>query len=261
MEAIFSVTRVKLPRVFLTSFFSHSALRAASQAGHRIANPFDRTPTSSATQWQHGLAVVALLALFTLLTGCGASRSGSAPQQLDLGAGYAESKATSLSAAQHPPIAVPAGSAASLLTEPAVIWRVGDAGQPQAYTTFQWAAPPVRLVMQRIVDRLSLQGPVLQQNAAGDLPQVGLNLQRFEQTFSEDGSTSVGQLTLQAILLKSGKVIEQKLLDIKVPAGTQDALGGAQALREATEQAAEQVAQWLTVQLKPVQLKPAQLKR
>ena len=39
------------------------------------------------------------------------------------------------------------------------------------------------------------------------------------------------------------------MLDIKVPAGTQDALGGAQALREATEQAAEQVAQWSTVQL------------
>lgn len=39
------------------------------------------------------------------------------------------------------------------------------------------------------------------------------------------------------------------MLDIKVPAGTQYALGGAQALREATEQAAEQVAQWSTVQL------------
>jgi len=145
---------------------------------------------------------------------------------------------------------VPAGSAASLLTEPAVIWRVGDEGQPQAYTTYQWSAPPVRLVTQRIVDRLSLQGPVLQQNAVGDVPQVWLNLQRFEQTFSADGLSSVAQLTLQVILIKSGKVIDQRLLDIKVPARTQDALGGAQALREATEQAAEQVAQWLTTQLK-----------
>ena len=100
------------------------------------------------------------------------------------------------------------------------------------------------------MDRLSLQGAVLQQNAVGDLPQVRLNLQRFEQTFSADGSTSQGQLILQAILIKSAKVIDQKLVDIKVPARTQDALGGAQALREATDQAAEQVAQWLTVQLK-----------
>jgi ABC-type uncharacterized transport system auxiliary subunit len=108
----------------------------------------------------------------------------------------------------------------------------------------------VRLVTQSIVDRLSLQGPVLQQNAVGDVPQVWLNLQRFEQTFSADGLSSVAQLTLQVILIKSGKVIDQRLLDIKVPARTQDALGGAQALREATEQAAEQVAQWLTTQLK-----------
>ena len=131
-----------------------------------------------------------------------------------------------------------------------MIWRVGDAGQPQAYTTYQWVAPPARLVTQRLVDRLSLQGAVLQQNAVGDLPQVRLNLQRFEQTFSADGSTSQGQLILQAILIKGAKVIDQKLVDIKVPARTQDALGGAQALREATDQAAEQVAQWLTVQLK-----------
>jgi cholesterol transport system auxiliary component len=192
----------------------------------------------------------ALSTLLVLLSGCGVGRSGSAPQQLDLGAGYGNAKVGAVAAVRHPPIGVPAGSTASLLTESAVIWRVGDAGQPQAYTTFQWAAPPVRLVTQRIVDRLSLQGPVLQQSAAGDMPQLWLNLQRFEQTFSEDGSSSVGQLTLQAILIKSGKVIEQKLLDIKVPAHTQDALGGAQALREATEQAGEQVAQWLTVQLK-----------
>jgi len=198
-----------------------------------------------------GFAGPLLLMAILLLSGCGVGRSGSAPQQLDLGAGYADLKAGTVAAIQHPPIAVPSASAASLLTETAVIWRVGDAGQPQAYTTYQWVAPPARLVTQRLVDRLSLQGPVLQQNAVGDLPQVRLNLQRFEQTFSVDGSSSVGQLTLQAILITGTKVLDQRLLDIKVPARTQDALGGAQALREATEQAAEQVAQWLTVKLKP----------
>ena len=197
-----------------------------------------------------GFAGPLLLMAILLLSGCGVGRSGSAPQQLDLGAGYVDLKAGTVAAVQHPPIAVPSASAASLLTETAVIWRVGDAGQPQAYTTYQWVAPPARLVTQRLVDRLSLQGPVLQQNAVGDLPQVRLNLQRFEQTFSVDGSSSVGQLTLQAILITGTKVLDQRLLDIKVPARTQDALGGAQALREATEQAAEQVAQGLTVQLK-----------
>ena len=250
MQSIFSLNRVQSPRGVLTWFFRASATPAAVQSGHRAANQLVRPLTPPTIWWPHGLAGVTLLALLVLLTGCGAGRSSSAPQSLDLGAGYVDSKKSSIAALRHPAIVVPAGSAASLLTESAVIWRVGDAGQPQAYTTYQWAAPPVRLVTQRIVDRLSLQGPVLQQSASGDLPQVWLNLQRFEQTFSEDGTSSVGQLTLQVILIRNNKVLEQKLLDIKVPAGTQDALGGAQALREATEQAAEQVAQWLTVQLK-----------
>ena len=188
------------------------------------------------------------MAAAVLLTGCVSGRGGAALQQLDLGAG--SSTRAVVSTVQHPPIAVPAASAASLLTETAVIWRVSDAGQPQSYTTYQWVAPPARLVTQRIVDRLSLQGAVLQQNAVGDVPQLRLNLQRFEQTFSADGRTSQGQLTLQAILIRGNQVIDQKLVDLKVPAQSQDAPGGARALRDATDQAAEQVAQWLTVQLK-----------
>jgi ABC-type uncharacterized transport system auxiliary subunit len=250
MQSIFSFNRVQATLVFLRGFFNVSATRIAPQPECRSANHFVSPLTSYATWRQYALIGAALFVLLVLLTGCGVGRSGSAPQQLDLGAGYANLKTGMVAAVQHPPIAVPTASAASLLTETAVIWRVGDAGQPQAYTTYQWVAPPARLVTQRLVDRLSLQGPVLQQNAVGDLPQVRLNLQRFEQTFSADGRVSVGQLTLQVILTKGNKVLDQRLLDIKVPARTQDALGGAQALREATEQAAEQVAQWLTVKLK-----------
>ena len=246
MQFIFSFCR---PQAFLAWLSCTTVTRAPSRSEHPLGNQLARALISQATWRQVALAAMASL-LLVFLTGCGAGRSGSAPQQLDLGAGYADAKVSPAASVRHPPIAVPPGSAASLLTESAVIWRIGDAGQPQAYTTYQWVAPPVRLVTQRIVDRLSLQGPVLQQNAVGDMPQVWLNLQRFEQTFSADGSSSVGQLTLQAIFIKGTKVIEQKLVDIKVPAGTQDALGGAQARRDATEQAAEQVAQWLTVQLK-----------
>jgi cholesterol transport system auxiliary component len=250
MQSIFFFNRVQATHVLLSGFLNASATRIASQPERRSANQFVRPPTSCATWRQYASIGMALFVLLVLLTGCGVGRIGSAPQQLDLGAGYADVKAGAVAAVQHPPIAVPSASAASLLNETAVIWRVGDAGQPQAYTTYLWVAPPARLVTQRMVDRLSLQGPVLQQNAVGDLPQVRLNLQRFEQTFSADGSSSVGQLTLQVILIRGTKVLDQRLLDIKVPARTQDALGGAQALREATEQAVEQVAQWLTLKLK-----------
>ncbi|MDO9025731.1 ABC-type transport auxiliary lipoprotein family protein [Zwartia sp.] len=187
-----------------------------------------------------------------LLSACALGDGAEAPKQLDLGAGYT---ATVGSLPEMPPIAVPAATSASLLTETMVVWRVGDQGQPQAYTTYQWVAPPARLVTQRIIDRLSLQGAVLQQNVGGELPQLRLNLQRFEQTFSADGVSSQAQLTLQAVLMRGQTVLGQRLIDLRIPATSQDAPGGAVALRKATDQAAEQVAQWLTG-LRSTALKP-----
>lgn len=190
------------------------------------------------------------------LTACVSGNGATAPRQLDLGAGLeftgasgAREVTTAVTTANMPampPIAVPPANSASLLSETMVVWRVGDQGQPQAYTTYRWVAPPARLVTQRIVDRLSLQGAVLQQSIGGDVPQLRLNLQRFEQTFSSDGSSSQAQLSLQAVLLRGAEVVGQRLINIRVPATTQDAPGGAVALRMATDQAAEQIAQWLT---------------
>lgn len=182
------------------------------------------------------------------LTACASGNGATAPRQLDLGAGleFSGASETTANMPAMPPIAVPPANSASLLSETMVVWRVGDQGQPQAYTTYRWVAPPARLVTQRIVDRLSLQGAVLQQNIGGEVPQLRLNLQRFEQTFSTDGISSQAQLSLQAVLLRGAKVVGQRLINIRVPATTQDAPGGAAALRMATDQAAEQIAQWLT---------------
>lgn len=185
----------------------------------------------------------ATLGVVSVLTACALGERATAPKQLDLGAG-APITATTLP--EMPPIAVPPANSASLLTETMVVWRVGDQGQPQSFATYRWVAPPARLVTQRIVDRLSLQGAVLQQNIGGEVPQLRLNLQRFEQTFSADGASSQAQLTLQAVLMRGSVVVGQRLINIRVSAATQDAPGGALALRTATDQAAEQVAQWLT---------------
>jgi len=197
--------------------------------------------------------LVTLLGIVSVLTACSLGDHAAAPKPLDLGAGSslgalegAGGAATLAALPEMPPIAVPPANSASLLTETMVVWRVGDQGQPQGYTTYRWVAPPARLVTQRLVDRLSLQGAVLQQNIGGDIPQLRLNLQRFEQTFSLDGATSQAQLTLQAVFMRGSEVVGQRLINIRVPAATQDAPGGALALRTATDQAAEQVTQWLT---------------
>lgn len=195
---------------------------------------------------RRGMQLAAVLPLLAALVACGANRSSGTPAQLDLGAASVRPVAT---LPVNIPVAVPAASSASLLSDTMVVWRMGDQGQPQAYSTYQWVAPPARLVTQRLIDRLSLQGAVLQQNIGGDLPQLRMNLQRFEQTFAPDGSSSRGQLVLQVVLLQGVQVTNQLLIELSVPAKSQDAMGGAVALREATDQAVEQVAQWLTEQL------------
>lgn len=196
---------------------------------------------------QRAIRLIVQAGLAVTLVACGAGRSGQSVTQLDLGA--AQQRVTSNLPA-NPPITVPAATSAALLNETLVVWRVGDQGQPQAYATYQWVAPPARLITQRLTDRLSVQGAVLPQNVGGDLPQLRVNLQRFEQTFSSNGSSSEGKLTMQAVLVKGPKVVNQLMVDISVPAKSQDALGGAQALREATDQGVEQVAQWLNAELK-----------
>ena len=188
------------------------------------------------------LAGLSLSWLFALAA-CVGGGNKVAPTQLDLGT---SPPVVSAGLTTNPPLAVPAASSASLLNETVVIWRVGNQGQPQAYATYQWVAAPARLVTQKLVDRLSLQGAVLQQNIGGELPQLRLNLQRFEQTFSPQGDSSQAQLTLQVVLIQGSKVLDQLLVDLQVPATTLDAQGGALALRQATDQASEQVAQWVT---------------
>lgn len=198
------------------------------------------------TFWMKLSAVIAVL---FAVTGCSVGGGEArAPRQLDLGAGFT---AAAGNPPTHRPLLLAPMTASALLNDTTVIWRVGESGQPQGFTTYRWVAPPAQLVTQRLMARLSLQGAVLEQGIGGDTPQLRLNLQSFEQLFTPDGKSSQGVLIMQAVLLRNNRVVAQKLIDIKVPATSQDAAGGAQALRLATDQAAEQVAQWLTPFLKP----------
>ena len=193
--------------------------------------------------------IAVIVTVLGAITGCSVGGGEArAPRQLDLGAGLSASVGNL--PANRPLLLAPV-TASALLNDTTVIWRVGESGQPQGFTTYRWAAPPAQLVTQRLMARLSLQGAVLEQGIGGDVPQLRLNLQSFEQLFTPDGKSSQGVLTMQAVLLRANRVVSQKLIDIKVPATSQDAAGGAQALRLATDQAAEQVAQWLTPFLKP----------
>ena len=84
---------------------------------------------------------------------------------------------------------------------------------------------------------------------ARTLPQVQLTLLRFEQVFSPSGQTSEGRIVLQALLLQDGQVKGQLRIDEAAVVPTQDAAGGIQALRVATDAAAARLVQWLAKNL------------
>ena len=135
------------------------------------------------------------------------------------------------------------------LSDSGIIWRVGDSAAPKSYATYRWASSPSDLVRQRLIERLSRQGPVMGERVNGQTPQLQVQLQQFEQVFAPDGASSQGRVVLQAVLVNGHKVLGQTRIAVQAPAPTQDAAGGVAALRQATDDAADQLAQWLATAL------------
>ena len=100
------------------------------------------------------LKISAILTVLAAVTGCSVGGGEvRAPRQLDLGAGLF-APVGNLPA--HRPLLLAPVTASALLNDTTVIWRVGESGQPQGFSTYRWAAPPAQLVTQRLMARLSL---------------------------------------------------------------------------------------------------------
>jgi ABC-type uncharacterized transport system auxiliary subunit len=183
--------------------------------------------------------VLALSALAIGLTACGVTRQVAAPEQLDLGTAPPSVAA----AAPRPPVLLSEVEVAPLLETPSVIWRDGELGPPQRYAYFRWIAAPGQLVEQRMREILSRDGPVLSRATPGQTPEVHASLDRFEQVFV--AGRSHAQLSMRVLLTRGTQVLDQLRIDEQVPANSDDAPGGADALRRATDQAVARVAEWL----------------
>ncbi|MBR8655634.1 membrane integrity-associated transporter subunit PqiC [Achromobacter sp. Marseille-Q0513] len=186
----------------------------------------------------------AFLVLTLVLAGCGVGRVGTPPSVFDLGADLRPA----LQLPARAPIAL-AYTSVPALSDTGIIWRVGDSAAPKSYATYRWASSPSDLVRQRLTERLSRQGPVLGERVNGQTPQLQVQLQQFEQVFAPDGASSQGRVVLQAVLVNGHKVLGQTRIAVQAPAPTQDAAGGVAALRQATDDAADQLAQWLATAL------------
>lgn len=186
----------------------------------------------------------AFLVLTLALAGCGVGRVGTPPSVFDLGADLRPA----LQLPARAPIAL-AYTSVPALSDSGIIWRVGDSAAPKSYATYRWVSSPSDLVRQRLTERLSRQGPVLGERVNGQTPQLQVQLQQFEQVFAPDGASSQGRVVLQAVLVNGHKVLGQTRIAVQAPAPTQDAAGGVAALRQATDDAADQLAQWLATAL------------
>jgi cholesterol transport system auxiliary component len=177
-----------------------------------------------------------------LMAGCGIGNVPPAPTLLDLGSPPNQTPVDIVSKA---PLGVAPVSAVGTLQSQKVIWRIGQNGQPNAYATVRWTATPAVMVRERLFDRLSRQAPVLTIEVNAEMAQVRTNLLQFEQVFSADGQTSDGVITLQVVLVANNQVLDQFRVTRSVKAQDNTAEGGAQALRVATDEAVNQIAQWI----------------
>lgn len=208
-----------------------------------------------------GRRVVMILVLPVMLgsSSCSFNRSSAPGQLLDLGpppghtATYGQppslpgselsSRASGI-ALDGEPVAL-SFSGPEMLTDTDVLWRVGDSAITRSYATYHWAAPPLQLVQQRVLERLSTTRAVVQNGAAPFVPLLQVSLIRFEQVYAPDGKSSVGQVSMQAVLVRDNRVAGSILLSKSTPAPTQDALGGVIALRRATEAVMADLSTWL----------------
>lgn len=127
----------------------------------------------------------------------------------------------------------------------------------QPYQIARWSQPPAQLLEQQLRSALQKTRPVLGENLRLSRTEAGvrapavlqIDLRSFEQIF-ENPTASVGHVQVQATLLQSNldgnTLLGQKVFSIKRPAATPDAVGGAQALAQASKDISLQINEWVT---------------
>jgi cholesterol transport system auxiliary component len=175
-----------------------------------------------------------------------------------------------------PPIEISTLQASSALGGVAVLYRLSyaDAQALQPYTLARWSMPPAQLIDQRLRAHLSLRRPVLasgeilqakppQRSASTPAPadwqpiplqpkpllNLRVTLEEFSQLFSSPSQSS-GLLRLRATLTlrhaSHDTLLAQRSFIVQQSAPSADASGGVHALAAATDQAINEIEQWLT---------------
>jgi len=200
------------------------------------------------------VASAGLAAALILLAGCSALPQPPAqPARYDFGLA---------------PLSTPAQSATSAAPQARTPLALADVEAPAlsdgstamfyrlAYQLARWSQPPALLLQQRLRSQLGLQRPVLassesvaQPRLQGAVPTLlRVDIEEFSQVFDAPGS-SAGVVRLRATLVEQSGAVDrllgQKVFEVRSPAASGDAAGGAQALAKATDAAIAQIDAWL----------------
>jgi cholesterol transport system auxiliary component len=168
-------------------------------------------------------------------------------------AAAAETKTPSL-----PPLLLADVQAAGALDGTAMLYRLGyaDSHELRPYAQARWSASPAQLVRQRLRLQLGHDRAVLDSSESASLARTGtlaprvlhIEVEEFSHWF-ESPAASWGLLRLRATVLDNSaageRLLAQRSFTVRKPAPAADAAGGAQALAAATDEAAEQIRQWL----------------
>ena len=205
----------------------------------------------------------ALFVVFCLaMPGCGLTRPTASPAVYDFGPGRPSGALAP--AATSAPLILDQVQASSALDSNALLYRLAyvDAQQLRPYARARWSMPPPQLVRQRLREQLGQDRALLEPGAVfspakrvaldaatGVTPAtLRLELEEFSQLF-ESPARSVGLLRLRATLTQASPtgdaLLAQRSIVLERAAPSADAAGGVQALRLATDAAAQELAQWL----------------
>ncbi|NDP38311.1 MAG: hypothetical protein GZ093_06110 [Rhodoferax sp.] len=209
-----------------------------------------------------------ILLFFVTLTGCSLTRPTARPAVYDFGPGGLSSapapQAGHVGASALAPLVLEEVKASSALDGSAVLYRLAytNAQQLRPYAQARWSMPPAQLVRQRLREQLGQDRALLEPGAVVSAAKLatpdglasvtpinlGVELEEFSQLFETPGS-SVGLLRLRATLTQASPsgagLLAQRIIVVQRPAPSADAVGGVQALKLATDAAAQELAQWL----------------
>ena len=194
----------------------------------------------------------ALILFLALLAGCAVgpqTREGMA--SYDFGLPRTDKDA---SPRLHQDLVVATVTAPDWMDNSGIYYRLAyrDATRPEPYSLSHWVMSPAALLGQRMrasIARASSAGVFLPADGVRVGYTLRLELEEFSQVFdAPDSSRAV--LHMRASLFRQRAIVAQKSFNIERAAATPNAEGGVRALIAASDDAGEQLIDWLAEKLK-----------